>query len=62
LIVLAAVEEDGIVEELVYVDKVMKSAVKDKYHENVNKDAFLEWFRRLIAYLNTKEGKYIIVM
>jgi len=62
LIVLAAVEEDGIVEELIYVDKVLKSAVTDDYHDNVNKDAFLDWFRRLIAYQNAKGEKYIIVM
>jgi len=62
LIVLAAVEEDGIVEELILVDKVLKSAVADDYHDNVNKDGFLDWFRRLIAYLNSKGEEYIIVM
>jgi len=62
LIVLAAVEEDGIIEDLIMVDKVLKAAVSDDYHDNVNKAGFTDWFKSLVEYTKSKPHKYIIVL
>jgi hypothetical protein len=62
LIVVSAVYEDGVIKESIWVDKVMKAAVADDYHANVNKDGFRAWFINFIEALDRLKEEFIIVM
>lgn len=43
------------------VYKVAKKAVADDYHENVNADVFIKWFKNLLDILDATGKKYLIV-
>lgn len=48
-------DTDGIIPESVEVYKVQKNANAYDYHQNVNRDGFMNWFKRLLDLWKTKQ-------
>ncbi len=47
-------DDDGIIKESVLVYKVKKNANVLDYHENINKEGFIKWFKDLLELWKTK--------
>lgn len=53
--------EDGFVEGAMEVFAVHKKDATGDYHDNINAESYIKWFKKLLALLKATGEKYLIV-